>query len=286
MATQLPPAQALAAHLLSQTTASVSVLETLGVISSQDASLIRSKLPPPSGPFPSLNPPQRDLSSSFSSMNIVHQSPSYGQPMQQQQQQHQLQQPIQSPPAPPPAPALPPRGRPESRAKALWDYNGSEADDLTFRSGDTIIIDEEVNDQWYRGRVIPQGQSYPLERRGLFPSNYIEKLSSVQSPSYFPPQPPTPTPGAHAMVPYQHSGPPQGYYDQKQPMYPPQQGQMVMMPPQQQVQGGVMVQQPQNEEPKKGKFGKLGGQLGNAAVTGAGFGFGSAVAGELVHAIF
>ena len=32
-----------------------------------------------------------------------------------------------------------------------------------------------VNEQWYRGRVIPQGQGYPLERSGLFPSNYVEK---------------------------------------------------------------------------------------------------------------
>ena len=32
-----------------------------------------------------------------------------------------------------------------------------------------------VNDQWFRGRVIPTGQHVPLERAGLFPSNYIEK---------------------------------------------------------------------------------------------------------------
>lgn len=38
-------------------------------------------------------------------------------------------------------------------------------------------LTNEVNAQWYRGRVIPQGQSYPLERQALFPSNYIEKLS-------------------------------------------------------------------------------------------------------------
>lgn len=32
-----------------------------------------------------------------------------------------------------------------------------------------------VNDQWFRGRVIPTGQHVPLGRAGLFPSNYIEK---------------------------------------------------------------------------------------------------------------
>lgn len=70
-------------------------------------------------------------------------------------------------------PALPVRSTPEpqvNRARALWDYQGGEADDLQFRSGDTIIIDEEVNDQWFRGRV--EGAA----KTGLFPANYVEKM--------------------------------------------------------------------------------------------------------------
>lgn len=70
-------------------------------------------------------------------------------------------------------PALPVRSTPEpqvNRARALWDYQGGEADDLQFRAGDTIIIDEEVNDQWFRGRV----EGAP--KTGLFPANYVEKM--------------------------------------------------------------------------------------------------------------
>jgi hypothetical protein len=64
-----------------------------------------------------------------------------------------------------------------------------EPDDLRFRAGDIIIVDEEgmskcdhrkltaVNNQWYRGRVIPSGQQIPQDRSGLFPANYIEKES-------------------------------------------------------------------------------------------------------------
>lgn len=118
-----PPAQTLAAHLLNQTLASIALLEQLFVINSTDAHTIRSKLPSPTGPFPSLAPPP-DLSSSFGGLSVApsssfaHQSP----PLQQQQQSPSAGWHTSSGPSGPPA--LPPRGRPEQRAKALWDYNG------------------------------------------------------------------------------------------------------------------------------------------------------------------
>lgn len=57
---------------------------------------------------------------------------------------------------------------------------------MRFKAGDTIIIDEEgecaqrsprssVNSQWFRGRVIPQGEHFPRDFCGLFPSNYVQK---------------------------------------------------------------------------------------------------------------
>ncbi|WVQ99539.1 hypothetical protein IAU59_006675 [Kwoniella sp. CBS 9459] len=263
------PAQAFASHLINQTLSSIALLESLSIINPSDASLIRQKLPSPTGPFPSLNPPQSP-SSSFAGLNISQTSPSWTvrharedsvhSPHQHQHQhQHQQQQPSA---APVPAPSLPPRNRPaEVRAKALWDFNGTEGDDLQFRSGDIIVIDEEVNEQWYRGRVIPQGHNVPLLRSGLFPSNYIEKLP----PAPYYASPPPPPPQQQVMVPYQGSA--QSYYDQKPPM-----GQMQMMPPQQQMQGGVVVQEQQPQQ--KGKFGKIGGQLGTAFTTGVGFGAG------------
>jgi len=58
------------------------------------------------------------------------------------------------------------------------------------------------------------------------------------------------------MIPYPQSGPPVPYgYDPKPPL--PSPGNQMMIP-QQQVQGNVIVQP---EDPKKGKFGKIGGQV-------------------------
>ncbi|EJT53114.1 actin filament organization-related protein [Trichosporon asahii var. asahii CBS 8904] len=64
----------------------------------------------------------------------------------------------------------------EKRATALWDYgqNGDE-DDLVFSAGDTIIIDEEENENWCRGRTIPKGRTVPLPKKGLFPANYVQR---------------------------------------------------------------------------------------------------------------
>ncbi|KAK8870109.1 hypothetical protein IAR55_000679 [Kwoniella newhampshirensis] len=294
-------AQAFASHLINQTLSSIALLESLSLINPVDASLIRQKLPSPTGPFPSLvAPATTSPSSSFANLNINSSSPSWtvrhaqeeaattavggsggGSQQFSQQNQAQAQPQVQVQ-----APMLPPRGGgsrhepPEVRAKALWDFSGTQPDDLQFRGGDVVIIDEEVNDQWYRGRVIPNGHNGPLPRSGLFPANYVEKLPPppATSSSYYSGPPPP-----QAMIPYQQEGPMQGYYDQKPPA-----GHMQVMSPQehqlQQQQPQTMVVQ--QEPTHKGKFGKIGAQLGNSAVTGFGFGAGSAVASEMVHAIF
>lgn len=78
--------------------------------------------------------------------------------------------------APPkPAPAAP-AAPAQVRATALWAYGQSgDPEDLIFSECDTIIIDEEVNDEWYRGRTIPAGRTAPLPKSGIFPSSYVEK---------------------------------------------------------------------------------------------------------------
>lgn len=64
----------------------------------------------------------------------------------------------------------------EKRATALWDYGqNGDADDLVFSAGDTVIIDEEENDHWCRGRTIPKGRTVPLPKKGLFPANYVQR---------------------------------------------------------------------------------------------------------------
>ena len=48
-------ASSLASHLINQIRSNLSLLEQLSVIQPQDADQIRTKLPPPNGPFPSLD---------------------------------------------------------------------------------------------------------------------------------------------------------------------------------------------------------------------------------------
>jgi hypothetical protein len=168
------PAQTLAAHLVSQTLSSVAVLEQLNIITADDAATIRARLPNQYATFPQLAaaPAAAAVASPYSPVNNV------------SAMTNQLNTLAVSPTVAPAArqsPGLPPR-QPvpaatdtQPRARALWDYSGAEADDLQFRQGDIIIIDEEVNEQWYRGRVVPPGCA-PNEKGGLFPSNYVEKL--------------------------------------------------------------------------------------------------------------
>ena len=166
-------ASILAAHAIRQTLDSIATLESLNLITSPDAQIIRSKLPSPAGPFPALDAgqqrnPQTTLPSAFSNLNVGGGNNNNG-PIsphdyrggpQSPMAPSQSQQFSQSPPSPYPPPALPPRSHSDSQARALWDYNGTvsdrtaeefplltpftqENDDLSFRSGDTVIIDEE-----------------------------------------------------------------------------------------------------------------------------------------------
>ena len=137
--------QALVTHLLNQTLSTISTLESLRVISQADAHAIRAKLPSPTGPFPSFDrgtSPAPAHGTQFGGLNVPG-GPSAPVP------------PYTSQPSAPPA--LPPRAPVEQRARALWDYGGTvslrrkfqmtltfqEADDLAFRAGDTLIVDEE-----------------------------------------------------------------------------------------------------------------------------------------------
>lgn len=142
------PASTLASHLISQIRSNLSVLEQLDVIPAQDADAIRTKLPPPSGPFPSLataaavTSPQATIGGLARSGSIEmgvqrlaigggaggsSHSINHGQvtsPVKEQEKQ--LTQYGGSGP-----PALPLRSGTgqgqgqESRARALWDYNGN-----------------------------------------------------------------------------------------------------------------------------------------------------------------
>ncbi|EKD15159.1 uncharacterized protein L3040_001526 [Drepanopeziza brunnea f. sp. 'multigermtubi'] len=56
-----------------------------------------------------------------------------------------------------------------SRVKALFDFNATDLDELTFRKGDVIAVLESVYKDWWKGLL--RGQT------GIFPLNYVEKLA-------------------------------------------------------------------------------------------------------------
>jgi signal transducing adaptor molecule len=56
-----------------------------------------------------------------------------------------------------------------SRVRALFDFQATEPDELTFRKGDIIAVLESAYKDWWRGLL--KGQT------GIFPLNYVEKLA-------------------------------------------------------------------------------------------------------------
>ncbi|KAH9974840.1 hypothetical protein BJV74DRAFT_863315 [Russula compacta] len=184
--------------------------------------------------------------------------------------------PTPGPPSGPPARRIQPPQPSLQRAKALWTYNenGAEPNDLSFRAGDIIEVVAETNTDWWTGRV--------NGKQGLFPSNYVEKISpSISPPSYPPPSEarrvsPTPPPVTYQSsppAPYQpvYNGPPQGGYQPPPPQpYNPYTG-PPMQPPPQQV---VVQQEPRSQPAKPNRFGGLGQILATSAAGGVGFGAG------------
>lgn len=56
-----------------------------------------------------------------------------------------------------------------SRVRALFDFQATDPDELTFRKGDIIAVQESVYKDWWKGFL--RGQT------GIFPLNYVEKLA-------------------------------------------------------------------------------------------------------------
>lgn len=58
----------------------------------------------------------------------------------------------------------------KKKAKALYDFNGENEDELSFKAGDFITELESVDEDWMRGEI--QG------RAGIFPKNFVQILNT------------------------------------------------------------------------------------------------------------
>jgi hypothetical protein len=96
----------------------------------------------------------------------------------------------------PPAPAMvkkaPPAQRPRVQAKALYDFDAENQDELSFREGDMLNIMEQADPNWWEAEL--------NGRRGKVPTNYLEVMKSA----------PPATPPPRAQPPANPTAPPQG----------------------------------------------------------------------------
>lgn len=66
-------------------------------------------------------------------------------------------------------------------ARAVYDYEATEDNEISFTEGDLITELEEVDEGWWSGKA-PNGQV------GLFPSNYVERVGGEEA-AYAEPEP-------------------------------------------------------------------------------------------------
>lgn len=77
-------------------------------------------------------------------------------------------------PAPPPIIARKPIIVARKRFRAIWAYNSTDQDEISFNEGDLLELIEEVSEGWWKGCVVQTDGRKGQE--GMFPSNYVEVL--------------------------------------------------------------------------------------------------------------
>ncbi|KAL5485698.1 hypothetical protein ACEPAI_6739 [Sanghuangporus weigelae] len=293
-----PKSSALLAHIVSQTQSNIDFLVSQNYIRASDAAGILSKLADITVNTQSAASGASSDTSTLVSSNEDVRNPVLSVADRMRQLSMAPSEPERAPSPPkavmmPTRRIVPPPPPHVQQAKALWDYNadGSDPNDLSFRSGDIIEIVSETNADWWTGRL-------PNGRQGLFPSNYVEKLPQPPSSpmrSASPARSPVPAPALSfpgagpgpygpPTAPPTWQAPPQpyGYPIEKQnAVYgPPPSG-----PPQQYQAPPPPAGAPEPEK-KKNKFGGLGNTMATSAAGGLGFGAGAAVGSGIINSIF
>lgn len=65
------------------------------------------------------------------------------------------------------------------RVRALYDFKAETGDDLDFAKGEIISVLSQVDDSWLAGEIVEDDGAV---RKGIFPSNYVEKIASGAAP--------------------------------------------------------------------------------------------------------
>lgn len=58
---------------------------------------------------------------------------------------------------------------PLGTAEALYDYEGTDAEDLRLQQGEKVALVQKVSEDWWRGRAADG-------REGIFPTTYVRQL--------------------------------------------------------------------------------------------------------------
>uniref|UniRef100_A0AAF5RTI0 SH3 domain-containing protein n=2 Tax=Wuchereria bancrofti TaxID=6293 RepID=A0AAF5RTI0_WUCBA len=64
----------------------------------------------------------------------------------------------------------------ELKAEALYDYQAQRDDELSFKTGDIIIVTDQSDGEWWKGRLLNDKSSTDA----LFPGNYVQLRKTIQ----------------------------------------------------------------------------------------------------------
>ncbi|CAH1794712.1 unnamed protein product [Owenia fusiformis] len=56
------------------------------------------------------------------------------------------------------------------KVRALYDFEASDAEELTLKKGDIVTLIDKIDQNWWTGSIMRGG----VEKKGYFPSNYVE----------------------------------------------------------------------------------------------------------------
>lgn len=170
-------------------------------------------------------------------------------------------------------------------AEVLYDFQPQQSGDLALKRGDKITIIEKLSQDWFKGADCNKNE-------GVFPANYVKIIEGKPEAGRPMAPPPPPSYSSANAVSKTSTNSSQSYYQQPPQQQQNTQQQVPPFPPastnyyqqqqpvQQQQQQTPQQQQQQQQKPSA--FGKIGSQLGNAFV----FGAGATLGGDLVNSIF